>query len=139
TRLVEMGVEPFLAASSIVGILAQRLVRKICPFCREEYLPPAELLEELTDEGLPDNPVFFIGRGCERCMNIGYWGRTGIYELLEMDDAVRDLLLKNKDAASIRKISRQKGMQPLRSAGIVKALQGETTLEEVLRVTQEEV
>jgi general secretion pathway protein E len=134
-----MGVEPFLAASSIVGVLAQRLVRKICPACREEYHPPAELLEELTEEGLPDNPVFYIGRGCDRCMNIGYWGRTGIYELLEMDDAVRDLLLKNKDAASIRKVAKQKGMQHLRSAGLVKALQGETTLEEVLRVTQEEV
>ena len=139
TRLVEMGVEPFLAASSIVGVLAQRLVRKICPYCREEFLPPAELLEELKDDGLPANPVFFIGRGCDRCMHIGYWGRTGIYELLEMDDAVRDLLLKNKDAASIRKIAKQKGMQPLRSAGLAKALQGETTLEEVLRVTQEEV
>ena len=139
TRLVEMGVEPFLAASSIVGILAQRLVRKICPFCREEVTPPAELLEELKDEGLPDNPIFYVGHGCDHCMNTGYWGRTGIYELLEMDDAVRDLLLKNKDAASIRRLARQKGMQPLRSAGLVKALQGETTLEEVLRVTQEEV
>lgn len=139
TRLVEMGVEPFLAASSIVGILAQRLVRKICPFCREEVTPPAELLEELKDEGLPDNPIFYVGHGCDHCMNTGYWGRTGIYELLEMDDAIRDLLLKNKDAASIRRLARQKGMQPLRSAGLVKALQGETTLEEVLRVTQEEV
>ncbi len=72
-------------------------------------------------------------------MNIGYWGRTRIYELPEMDDAVRDLLLKNKDAASIRRMSRESGMQPLRSAGLAKALQGETTLEEVLRVTQEEV
>ncbi|WP_321393988.1 type II secretion system ATPase GspE [uncultured Desulfuromusa sp.] len=138
TRLVEMGVEPFLAASSIVGVMAQRLVRKICPHCREEVVPPAELLDELRDEGLPDNPVFFSGRGCERCMQIGYWGRTGIYELMEMDDDVRDLLLKNKDAASIRKIAKQKGMQTLRSAGLAKALQGETTLEEVLRVTQEE-
>lgn len=139
TRLVEMGVEPFLAASSIVGVMAQRLVRKICPFCREEVIPPPELLEELKDEGLPANPVFYSGRGCDHCMQIGYWGRTGIYELMEMDDDVRDLLLKNKDAASIRKLAKRKGMQPLRSAGLAKALQGETTLEEVLRVTQEEV
>lgn len=138
TRLVEMGVEPFLAASSIVGVMAQRLVRKICPHCREEVVPPTELLDELRDEGLPDNPVFFSGRGCDHCMQIGYWGRTGIYELMEMDDDVRDLLLKNKDAASIRKIAKHKGMQTLRSAGLAKALQGETTLEEVLRVTQEE-
>lgn len=139
TRLVEMGVEPFLAASSIVGVMAQRLVRKICPFCREEVTPPPELLDELKDEGLPANPVFYSGRGCDHCMQIGYWGRTGIYELMEMDDDIRDLLLKNKDAASIRKLAKQKGMQPLRSAGLAKALQGETTLEEVLRVTQEEV
>ena len=139
TRLVEMGVEPFLAASSIVGVMAQRLVRKICPFCREEVIPSPELLDELKDEGLPANPVFYSGRGCDHCMQIGYWGRTGIYELMEMDDDIRDLLLKNKDAASIRKLAKQKGMQPLRSAGLAKALQGETTLEEVLRVTQEEI
>ncbi len=139
TRLVEMGIEPFLAASSVVGIMAQRLVRRICPHCREEYQPPRELLRELGAEGLPANSVFFKGRGCDRCMNIGYWGRTGIYELLPIDDQVRDLLLKNKDAATIRKAAMQNGMQPLRAAGLAKALQGETSLEEVLRVTQEEV
>ena len=139
TRLVEMGIEPFLAASSVVGIMAQRLVRRICPHCREEYQPPRELLRELGAEGLPANPVFFKGRGCDRCMNIGYWGRTGIYELLPIDDQVRDLLLKNKDAATIRKAAMKNGMQPLRAAGLAKALQGETSLEEVLRVTQEEV
>ncbi len=138
TRLVEMGVEPFLAASSVVGIMAQRLVRRICPHCREEYEPPAELLHELTAEGLPANPVFYQGRGCEKCMNIGYWGRTGIYELLKIDDQVRDLLLKNKDAATIRKAAMANGLKPLRTAGLEKALRGETTLEEVLRVTQEE-
>ena len=138
TRLVEMGVEPFLAASSVVGIMAQRLVRRICPHCREEYEPPAELLRELESEGLPDKPIFYQGRGCEKCMNIGYWGRTGIYELLKIDDQVRDLLLKNKDAATIRKAAMTNGLKPLRTSGLEKALQGETTLEEVLRVTQEE-
>ena len=138
TRLVEMGVEPFLAASSVVGIMAQRLVRRICPHCREEYQPPGELLNELAAEGLPENPVFYQGRGCEKCMNIGYWGRTGIYELLKIDDQVRDLLLKNKDAATIRKAAMENGLKPLRTAGLEKALRGETTLEEVLRVTQEE-
>ncbi len=138
TRLVEMGVEPFLAASSVVGIMAQRLVRRICPHCREEYEPPAELLRELESEGLPEKPIFYQGRGCEKCMNIGYWGRTGIYELLKIDDQVRDLLLKNKDAATIRKAAMTNGLKPLRTSGLEKALQGETTLEEVLRVTQEE-
>jgi len=139
TRLVEMGVEPFLAASSVVGIMAQRLVRRICPHCREEYQPPAELLHELAAEGLPARAVFYQGRGCDKCMNIGYWGRTGIYELLKIDDRVRDLLLQNKDAATIRKAAMDNGLKPLRLAGLEKALQGETTLEEVLRVTQEEV
>jgi len=139
TRLVEMGVEPFLAASSVVGIMAQRLVRRICPHCREEYQPPADLLHELTSEGLPDDAVFYQGRGCDKCMNIGYWGRTGIYELMKIDDQVRDLLLQNKDAATIRKAAMENGLKPLRLAGLEKALKGETTLEEVLRVTQEEI
>ena len=139
TRLVEMGIEPFLAASSIVGVLAQRLVRRICPHCREEYQPPPELLTELGEENLPDKPVFYRGRGCERCMDIGYWGRTGIYELLPINDQVRELLLQNRDAASIRNTAVKQGMQPLRAAGLAKALAGETSLEEVLRVTQEEI
>ncbi len=139
TRLVEMGIEPFLAASSIVGVLAQRLVRRICPHCREEYQPPAELLTELGEENLPDKPVFYRGRGCEHCMDIGYWGRTGIYELLPINDQVRELLLQNRDAASIRNAAVQQGMRPLRAAGLAKALSGETSLEEVLRVTQEEI
>ncbi len=139
TRLVEMGVEPFLAASSVVGIMAQRLVRQICPHCREEYHPPEELLKQLGDIKLPLNPVFYRGRGCEKCMNIGYWGRTGIYELLPVDDKIRELLLKNMDAASIRNEAIRRGMQPLRVAGLIKALKGQTSLEEVLRVTQEEV
>jgi general secretion pathway protein E len=139
TRLVEMGIEPFLAASSVVGIMAQRLVRQICPHCREEYHPPEELLAQLGGVSLPVNPVFYRGRGCDKCMNIGYWGRSGIYELLPVDDRIRGLLLKNMDAASIRNEAVKNGMQSLRVAGLVKALSGETSLEEVLRVTQEEV
>src|SRR6056297_1175586 len=92
TLLVEMGVEPFLAASSIVGILAQRLVRTICPHCKEAVTPPTELLEQLGDEGeLPADARFYRGRGCSRCMDIGYWGRKGIYELLPVDETVRGL------------------------------------------------
>ena len=140
TRLVEMGIEPFLAASSIVGILAQRLVRTICPHCKEAVAPPPELLEQLGDEAkLPSDAQFFMGRGCNRCMDIGYWGRVGIYELLRIDEVVRDLLLQDKDAATIKQAAVRRGMQSLRAAGLVKALQGVTSLEEVLRVTQEEV
>jgi len=140
TRLVEMGIEPFLAASSIVGILAQRLVRRICPHCKEAVTPPAELLDQLGDEcTLPANPQFYQGRGCSRCMNIGYWGRGGIYELLPVDETVRELLMQDKDAATIKQAAMRKGMQTLRSAGVAKALEGVTSLEEILRVTQEEV
>jgi general secretion pathway protein E len=140
TRLVEMGIEPFLAASSIVGILAQRLVRRICPHCKEAVTPPAELLDQLGDEcTLPANPQFYQGRGCSRCMNIGYWGRGGIYELLHVDETVRELLMQDKDAATIKQAAMRKGMQTLRSSGVAKALEGVTSLEEILRVTQEEV
>ncbi len=140
TRLVEMGIEPFLAASSIVGILAQRLVRRICPHCREEFRPSAELLQEMgLQQAVGPDAVFFRGRGCPKCMDIGYRGRTGIYELLPVDEQVRDLLLQNRDSASIKNAAIKKGMKTLRDSGLAMALAGETTIEEVLRVTQEEV
>jgi len=139
TRLVEMGIEPFLAASSIVGILAQRLVRTICPHCREAYRPAPELLAEMgLSRSLPADVELFRGRGCDKCMAIGYRGRTGIYELLTVDEQVRDLLLQNRDAASIKAAAVKKGMRTLRDAGLALALSGETSIEEVLRVTQEE-
>ena len=140
TRLVEMGIEPFLAASSIVGILAQRLVRRICPDCRESYKPSPEMLREMgLTQAVPADALFYRGKGCPRCMDIGYRGRTGIYELLTMDEEIRDLLLRNKDAAGIKAAAVARGMLTLRDAGLAKALRGETTIEEVLRVTQEEV
>lgn len=139
TRLVEMGIEPFLAASSIVGIIAQRLVRTICPHCKKAHHPPEELLQEIAGEvPLPAGAIFYRGTGCDKCMQIGYWGRVAIYELLKVDDTVRELLLQNKDAATIKKAAIQRGMRSLRAAGLAKALQGITTLEEVMRVTQEE-
>ncbi|MCD6526908.1 MAG: type II secretion system ATPase GspE [Desulfuromonas sp.] len=137
TRLVEMGIEPFLAASSIVGILAQRLVRTICPHCREAYQPEPTILQKLgLDTSQPQ--TFYRGRGCEQCMQIGYRGRSGIYELLTMSEAIRSQLLTNTDAASIRNTAMSEGMIPLRQAGLAAARQGITTLEEVIRVTQEE-
>jgi general secretion pathway protein E len=137
TRLVEMGIEPFLAASSIVGIIAQRLVRQICPHCRESYRPSPNLL---ADAGLPDvGALYYRGRGCERCLGLGYRGRSGIYELLPVDEETRELLLARKDAATIKAAAQRKGMKSLRDAGLAKAAAGETTLEEILRVTQEEV
>jgi general secretion pathway protein E len=140
TRLVEMGIEPFLAASSIVGILAQRLVRKLCPHCRESYQAGPNLLRELgLEKELPANCLLFREVGCDRCMQIGYRGRTGIYELLTVDERIRDLVLQNRDAAGIKQAALAAGMTSLREAGIARALAGETSIEEVLRVTQEEI
>jgi general secretion pathway protein E len=90
-------------------------------------------------DAVPAGATFYRGEGCPKCMDIGYRGRTGIYELLSVDEQVRDLLLQNKDAASIKAAAMRKGMKTLRDAGLVKALAGETSIEEVLRVTQEEV
>ena len=139
TRLVEMGIEPFLVASSVMGVLAQRLVRTICPHCRESYHPTPELLEEMGfGDSLSQDAEVFRGQGCEKCMQIGYRGRTGIYELLTVDDTVRDLVLKKSDSAAIKVAAVGGGMTPLREAGLAKALAGQTSLEEIMRVTQEE-
>lgn len=139
-RLVEMGVEPFLASSALVGVLAQRLVRTICPYCRVSYQPDEDLLTELFEGAqVPNQATFYRGRGCSHCMNVGYLGRTGLYELLEVTDPIRHMVTNNSDAATIRQQALKMGMRPLRQAGLDKVLAGETTVEEVLRVTQEEV
>lgn len=137
TRLVEMGIEPFLAASSVVGILAQRLVRAICPHCREEFTPDEITLTRLHID-VAAGQRFYRGRGCDKCMQIGYRGRTGVYELLHINERIRAAILANADAGTIRNMAIEDGMQPLRSAGIELAHQGITTLEEIVRVTQEE-
>lgn len=138
-RLVEMGVEPFLASSALVGVLAQRLVRTICPHCREVFQPDPALIRDLAGEqNIPQAGTYYRGRGCAKCQQLGYLGRTGIYELLEVNDSIRQLVTTNADAATIRRQSLADGMQTLRQAGLRKVLAGETTIEEVLRVTQEE-
>jgi general secretion pathway protein E len=139
TRLVDMGIEPFLVASSLIAILAQRLVRRICPDCREQYTPSAA---ELRDVGL--NPDRIRGQlyravGCANCSMKGYTGRMGIYELLVVDDETRALVTGGADAGQIKKHCAVKGMRTLRDDGIAKALAGQTTLDEVLRVTQDDV
>ncbi|MEJ2032103.1 MAG: type II secretion system ATPase GspE [Deltaproteobacteria bacterium] len=140
TRLVEMGIEPFLAASSVVGIMAQRLVRTICPRCRESYRPTPEMLKEMgLGEALASDQVVYRGQGCEHCMQIGYRGRTGIYELLAVDDAIRELVLRKSDSPAIKSAAMNNGMIPLREAGLAQAMNGRTSLEEIMRVTQEEL
>jgi general secretion pathway protein E len=142
TRLVDMGVEPFLVASSLTAVMAQRLVRRVCRECREAYRPTAEELKEvgLTPEAVAKagSPPIYRAKGCEVCGN-GYRGRTGIYELLLVDDDIRQLALKNVDSTSIKRAGVQRGMRTLLDDGARKVLAGETTLAEVLSVTQEDI
>ncbi|MBM3222937.1 MAG: type II secretion system protein GspE [Candidatus Tectomicrobia bacterium] len=140
TRLIDMGVEPFLISSSVLAMMAQRLVRLICPNCREPFEPDPETLSELglTPEDLTRHGgQFFHGRGCETCRHTGYRGRTAIYELLVLDDPVRNLIMQRANANMIKTTAVQRSMQTLLQNGARKVLAGRTTAEEVLRVTQE--
>jgi len=137
TRLIDMGVEPFLISSSVVGILAQRLVRTICPDCREDYTPSREALGDigLTEKG---NFKFYRGKGCRKCADTGYKGRIGIFELMIPDDPIRNSILTKASLGELRKYAKAAGMTRLKEDGIQKIKEGLTTVEEVLRVTQEE-
>jgi len=132
-RLLDMGVEPFLITSSLVGVLAQRLVRSICPRCKEPHAVPPHLLNSL---GLGLQVTFYRGRGCHFCRDTGYRGRIGIFESLLMSDPQRELIMTRASAAELKRLALQEGMQELRTDGIRKAARGITSLEEVLRATQ---
>ena len=140
TRLVNMGIEPFLVSSSCIAIMAQRLIRRICQHCREPYEPDPE---SLVDLGVPPEQiagkVVYRGVGCDKCLNRGYMGRTGIFELLVMTPLVQDLTLKGVDSNVIKREARRNGMRTLREDGARKVLQGLSTIEEVLRVTRDEM
>lgn len=135
TRLMDMGVEPYLISSATEGVVAQRLVRRICPTCKEAYKPSAKLLTELGINGDHQNMTLYRGKGCRNCKNTGYKGRIGIYELLIMDEQVRELVFSRAPTRQIKKVAMEKGMNTLWQDGIRKALQGITSIEEVLRVT----
>ena len=138
TRLIEMGVEPFLVSSSILGVLAQRLVRKVCEKCKEEYKPSINLLKALGLENEVSQDIKFVkGKGCKLCSNTGYKGRTGIFELLKVTPQIRELILKRASADQIRELAKTQGMRTLREAAIEKLLLKITTPEEVMRVTQQ--
>ena len=143
TRLIDMGVEPFLVASSLMGCLAQRLVRVVCKECREPYVPTAE---ELAEIGLPptalrDSGIDHIYRekGCSNCNDTGYRGRCGIYEMMLVTDDVRQLILRKVDSGTIKKTAISQGLKTLIQDGAVKVLQGVTTIPELLSVTQEDI
>jgi general secretion pathway protein E len=141
TRLVDMGAEDYLIASSLLGVLAQRLVRVICPSCKAEIFPVPEMLDEIGfRRGDPKSGPnrFYEGRCCEQCSNTGFIGRVGIYELMPITDDIRKLTVAKADSNQIRKKAIENGMRPLRDDGWLKVRQGITSISEVLRVTQEE-
>ena len=133
TRLIDMGLEPFLISSSLILIVAQRLVRKICPKCKEEHSPSLAVLRDL---GLEENTKFFRGSGCPMCKNSGFLGRIGIFEVLVLDEQIRKMVEEKKSADEIRKRAIELGMKTLREDGLGKAKEGLTTIEEILRVTE---
>jgi len=137
SRLTDMGAEDYLIATSVLGILAQRLVRAICPHCKVEIHPMKEMLDEI---GFPKNgrDRFYEGKGCAECSNTGFAGRVGIYELMIVNDAIRKLTVGKSDAGLIRKAAIENGMRSLRDDGWLKVRQGITSIAEVIRVTQEE-
>jgi general secretion pathway protein E len=137
TRLVDMGVEPFLVSSTLCGVLAQRLVRNLCKECKTPYEPTAEEQIELKLDPRP-GLTFYKEVGCSRCLETGYRGRSGIYELLTIDDEIRALILKNVDAGTIRRAAAARGMKSLLNDGVRKVMAGHTTMEEVLRVAADE-
>ncbi|MCD6319124.1 MAG: type II secretion system ATPase GspE [Candidatus Desulfofervidaceae bacterium] len=136
TRLIEMGIEPFLVASSLIGIIAQRLVRVICPYCKEEYFPSEAEKAYFTNS---EPRCLYRGKGCEKCKHTSYLGRTGVFEILVVDKDLRTMITERSDSQSIKQQAIIKGMKTLRMDGLNKVLKGITTLEEVLRVTPKDV
>jgi general secretion pathway protein E len=140
TRLLDMGVEAFLVSSSVLAIIAQRLVRVICKECREPYRPDTSLVKEMGLDRASDplfEGFFYRGKGCAACFQTGYRGRSGIYELLAIDDNIRNLIMSGADSSVIRRKAIEQGMTTLFRDGVIKVVKGTTTVDEVLRVTQE--
>lgn len=140
TRLIDMGIEPFLVSSSIIGVLAQRLVRRICPDCRKSYQPHPEQLRELGIKEVSFRKLdrrFFRGDGCDNCRQTGYRGRIGIHELLVMSEGVKNTILESSDSDTIKKQGLKEKMITLRRDGVNKILHGLTTVEEILSITSE--
>lgn len=133
TRLADMGVEPFLIASTLEGVISQRLVRRVCPYCKKPYKPEREVLKRLGLDPEGDY-TFYRGEGCERCLGTGYRGRIALFEVLEVDGELKKLIVKTQDANEIRNSARKRGFKTLMEDGVEKILKGITTPEEVLSV-----
>jgi len=135
TRLVNIGIDPYLIAAALNAVLAQRLVRKICPECKEIYEVPEQMRKYVRESGVGPEELFH-GKGCDYCRGSGYAGRVGIYELLVIDDKFRDIINKDPSVNNMRRAFHQSGQPSLFDDGIAKVKQGLTTIEEVLRVTE---
>ena len=144
-RLVDLGAETFLLASTVNAIVAQRIVRQICLHCKEAYVPPQELVDEIKRilgnlfpaQNQTTQTQLYRGKGCEECGNLGYKGRIGIYEVLPVSERISRLILERKDEKTIVDEAVSEGMITMRQDGYLKVLRGQTTIEEVLRVAQE--
>lgn len=134
TRLVNIGLEPFLVGAALNGVLAQRLLRRLCTNCKKQEAPSEEMSEFLEMNGLP-NDQMWVPEGCDKCRNTGYSGRVGIYEMLAVDDTLRDVIARNPNVSEFRRLCLERGMNSLRGDGINKANEGLTSIQEVLRVT----
>jgi general secretion pathway protein E len=132
TRLLDLGVPPFLISSTVVGIIAQRLLRKICPACKRERRLSGDEMEYL---GLATAMQVWFGEGCGECRGTGYKGRTGIFEVLDVNEGVKAVISERLDLASLRSVAKNDGMVTLRELAVRKMLQGVTTYEEVIAVT----
>jgi len=141
TRLINMGIEPFLVTSSTIAIMAQRLVRRICTECKESYVPKRESLTELavSPDAAMQECVVFRGTGCKACQGRGYFGRTGIFELLIMTPRIQELALQGTDSNVIKRAAKKDAMRTLREDGASKVFQGISTIDEVLRVTRDDL
>ena len=137
TRMTDMGVEPFLISSSVIGVMAQRLVRKICPRCIEEYIPDQDIFDDLNLHiTLPEKGKIrlYKGKGCDYCKNTGYYGRIAIFEMIEINDEIRSMILRKISSNEIKEVAIRYGMKTLIDSGVTRALEGVTSIDEVFRV-----
>ncbi|MFQ6605960.1 MAG: GspE/PulE family protein, partial [Fidelibacterota bacterium] len=135
SRLIDMGIDPFMVSSTIRGILAQRLIRLLCPKCKEPYTPTPEILQSLRLDGDPSDYTFYNPVGCMHCRSSGYKGRAGVYELLEPDEEIEVMVNKQVSSTDIHEAMVNKGMVSLRQAGLKYIVRGNTSVEEIYRVT----
>jgi type IV pilus assembly protein PilB len=136
-RLVDLGVETFLLTATVEAIVAQRLVRRICTKCKQPFVPNEELLMELQlrQADISEGQMFYRGKGCDACMKSGYKGRKALFEIMSLDDEIRDLIMRQASTQLLRDAAKKRGMRTLRECGLLSIFDGETTIDEVIRET----